>query len=81
MKKGLRITVRVLAVLLLLLLALLVAVQSPAVQTYLARKAVERFTGNLDADIEVGSLTVKPFDALVLRDGNPSTRSSSGMWS
>ena len=68
MKKGLRISLRVLAVLLLLLLALLVIVQSPAVQTYLARKAVEKFTGNMDADIEVGSVTVKPFDAVVLKD-------------
>jgi len=68
MKTGLRITLRVLAVLLLLLLALLVIVQSPAVQTRLARKAVERFAGNLDADIEVGAVTVKPFDAVVLRD-------------
>ncbi|MBQ9193117.1 MAG: translocation/assembly module TamB domain-containing protein [Bacteroidales bacterium] len=68
MKKGLRITFRVLAVLLLLLLALVVAVESPAVQTYLARKAVERFAGNIDADIEVGGVTVKPFDALVLRN-------------
>jgi len=68
MKKGLRITLRVLALLLLAMLAILIAAQSPVVQTWFARKAVERLTGHLDGDVEIGSVTVKPFDAVVLQD-------------
>ena len=68
MKKGLRITLWVLAALLLLLLAGLVAVQSPRVQTYLAKKALSSLSDKIDGDVTVGSIAVKPFDALVLQD-------------
>ena len=68
MKKGLRITVWILAAILLLLLLLLVVIQSPAVQTALARKAVGMFGDRIDADVQIGRIAVKPFDALVLED-------------
>ncbi len=68
MKKGLRITFWILAALLILLLALVVAVQSPAVQTALARKAVSRLSESLDGDISVGRISFRPFDAVTLED-------------
>ena len=68
MKKGLRITFWILAALLVLLLALVVAVQSPAVQTALARKAVDRLSENIDGDVSIGHIAVRPFDAVTLED-------------
>ena len=68
MKKGLRITLWVLALLLLLLLVGLVAIQSPRVQTALAKKAVAAYSKKIDGDIYIGSIAVKPFDAVVLQD-------------
>ena len=68
MKKALRITLWILAALLVLLLALVVAVQSPAVQTALARKAVDKLSGSIDGDISVGHIAIRPFDAVTLED-------------
>ena len=68
MKKGLRITVWILAAILILLLALVVAVQSPAVQTALARKAVGILADKIDGDISVGHIAIRPFDAVTLED-------------
>ena len=68
MKKGLRITAWILAAILILLLALVVAVQSPAVQTALARKAVGLLADKIDGDISVGHISVRPFDAVTLED-------------
>ena len=56
MKKGLRITGWILAAVLLLLLLLLVVIQSPAVQTALARKAVAKFGDRIDGDIRIGRI-------------------------
>ena len=68
MKKALRITLWILAALLILLLGLLIAVQAPAVQTALARKAVSRLSENIDGDISVGRISFRPFDAVTLED-------------
>ena len=68
MKKGLRITLWILAAILILLLGLVVAVQSPAVQTALARKVVERVADKIDGDIRIGHIAVRPFDAVTLDD-------------
>ena len=68
MKKGLRITLWVLSVLLLLLLLGLVAIQSPRVQTILTRRVIDAYADKIDGDIHVGSIAVKPFDAVVLQD-------------
>ena len=76
MKKGVRITLYVLAAVLILLLAGVIAIQSPRVQTALARRAVSLLEDRIDGDVEVGSVSVRPFDAVVLenvlvRDRNP----------
>ena len=68
MKKGLRITAWILAAILILLLALLVAIQSPKVQTALARKAVSVLADKIDGDVEVGYISVRPFDAVTLEN-------------
>ena len=68
MKKALRITLWILAALLILLLALVVAVQSPRVQTALARKAVSQLADSIDGDISVGHIAIRPFDAVTLED-------------
>ena len=68
MKKGLRITLWILAAILILLLGLLVAVQSPAVQTALARRAVDIVSDKIDGDISIGHIAVRPFDAVTLED-------------
>ena len=68
MKKGLRITLWILAALLILLLGLVVAIQSPAVQTTLARKVIDRVSDRIDGDISIGHIAVRPFDAVTLED-------------
>ena len=68
MKKGLRITLWILAAILILLLGLIVAVQSPAVQTALARRAVKTVSDKIDGDISIGHIAVRPFDAVTLED-------------
>ena len=68
MKRGIRITVWILAAVLILLLALVVAVQSPTVQTVLARKAIASLSDKIDGDITVGRISVRPFDAVTIQD-------------
>lgn len=68
MKKALRILLWILAAILVLLLALVVAIQSPKVQTALARKAVSRLSEQIDGDIHVGHIAIRPFDAVTLED-------------
>ena len=68
MKRGFRITLWILAAIVILLLALVVAVQSPTVQTALARKAVSVLADKIDGDIQVGHISVRPFDAVTLED-------------
>ena len=48
MKRGFRITLWILAAIIILLLALVVAVQSPTVQTALARKAITMLSDKID---------------------------------
>ena len=68
MKKGFKILAWILAAILILLLGLVVAVQSPRVQTALARKAVAKFADKIDGDISVGHIAVRPFDAVTIED-------------
>ena len=68
MRKALHIGMRVLAVLVLLLLAGLVAIQSPRVQTWLGRKVLEKVQAQLDARISVGAVSVQPFEAITLSE-------------
>ena len=68
MKRGFRITLWILAAIVILLLALVVAVQSPTVQTALARKAITMLSDKIDGDITVGRISVRPFDAVTLEN-------------
>ena len=68
MKKALKITAWVLALILLLLAAALVALQSPKVQTALGKRVVQRLEKKLDATIDFKLVSVRPFDAIVLED-------------
>ena len=68
MKRGLKITVWILGLLAVLLLASLVAIQSPAVQTALGRMLISRFEKNTDAQIQVGNISIRPLEAILLED-------------
>ena len=68
MKRFLKILAWLIGLLFLLILAGLVAAQSPKVQTALARKVTERLQERFPADISISLLTIRPFDALVIED-------------
>ena len=68
MKKVLRIIGTVLAVILLLVIGVGVAVQSPAVQTFVGKRVVAILKDKIDGDIHFEKIQVKPFDALVLKN-------------
>lgn len=68
MKKALRITVIVLGVLLAIILTAVIAVQHPKVQSTLARKAIDKFADKIDGTLSFDELSVKPFDAVVLKN-------------
>ena len=76
MKKALRITGIILGIILLIVLGMVVAVQHPKVQGALAKKAIEKFAKNIDGTFTFDEMSVKPFDAVVLKnvvllDNNP----------
>ena len=68
MKKALRVLLWILAAILILLLGLVVAVQSPRVQTALAKKAATLVADKIDGDISVGHIAIRPFDAVTVED-------------
>ena len=73
---GRKIVSRVFGVLLILLIGGMLALQLPAVQSYLARKAIERLTRNIDGDIRFESVQLRPFHGftargVVILDRNP----------
>ena len=68
MKKALKISLYILAALLLLLLGLLIAAQSPKVQTALAHKAINMLRESIDGELSVGRVTIKPLDAVYIED-------------
>ena len=67
MKKGLKITVWILTLLAVLLLAGLVAIQSPAVQTALGKRIIERFQKGTDATIQFKDISIRPTEAILLQ--------------
>ena len=67
-KKLWRILARVLEVALLLPAVLLVLLQLPSVQTSITRKAVSMLEGMTDARINVGSISLVPFNTLIVKD-------------
>lgn len=50
------------------LLAAILAVQLPQVQTFIADKVAQRLEGRLDGDISFDKIHVKPFNALVIKN-------------
>ena len=64
MKKGLRIVGILIGVVLLLLLGILVAFQSPKVQTALGKRIVASFENKIDGKIEFESIKILPFNAI-----------------
>ena len=68
MKKFLKIAGLVAGVLLALLLAGLILLQSPRVQTLAARKVISLLSDKVNGDITVGRILFRPFDAVILRD-------------
>ena len=68
MKKFLKITGLVAGIILALLLACLLLLQSPKVQTLVARKVIGVFSEKIDGDITVGKILFRPFNAFILKD-------------
>ncbi|MBO7544169.1 MAG: translocation/assembly module TamB domain-containing protein [Bacteroidales bacterium] len=54
--------------LLLLMLGVMLAAEIPAVQTFMAKNAAEKLEQYINGDVSIGSVKLKPFDAVVLHD-------------
>ena len=67
-KKIWKVLARVLELLMLLLLAVVMLIQLPSVQTSLCRKAISLVDGKFDAQISLGGIHFLPFRTLVLKD-------------
>lgn len=59
---------KVLAGILLVLLAALAAMQSPKAQTWVGKKAVDKLREKMDADISFKTVAIRPFEAITLDD-------------
>ena len=68
MRKVFRILGTILAVVLILVIGAFVAAQSPAVQTFIGKRAVAMLRGRIDGEITFEKIQVKPFDAIVLKN-------------
>ena len=68
MTKGLKITAWILGLLAVLLLAALVAIQSPAVQTALGKRIIDRFEKGTEATIQFRDISIRPLEAIILKD-------------
>ena len=72
MKKGLKISFKVLGwtlvTVFLLLLGALVAIQSPKIQSLIGKMVVQRFQDSMDADISFSEVSFNPFETLILKD-------------
>ena len=68
LKKALKIFWGIIVALLALLFACWILLQTPAVQTFVARKAVAALGDALNGRIEFSKVHLKPFTALVLKD-------------
>ena len=63
MRRVVKILAWLLGLFFLLILAGLVAIQSPRVQTFITNQVVERLRDRIDADLDIGLVTLRPFDA------------------
>ena len=68
MKKVLKIAGVVAGVILAFLLACLILLQSPKVQTLAARKVIGMLSDKINGDITIGKIHFRPFDAVILKD-------------
>ena len=68
MKKGLRIPLKAVSGILIVLLALLAAMQSPRIQSWAGSRVVERLRDKMDADITFNMVSIRPFEAITLDD-------------
>ena len=68
MKRFLKISAVVAGVLLACLLAALLLLQSPRVQTMAVRRVIAMLSDKIAGDISIGKIHVRPFDAVVLKD-------------
>lgn len=71
-----RVLSRIAGVLLVLVLAAILALQSADVQAFLARRVIERYIGDIDGEIQFESAQLRPFHGislkgLVITDRNP----------
>ena len=67
-KKVLKISLKVLAALLLILLSAAVALQSPAVQTWVGRKVLHALQDRMEGEITFDKIHIKPFNTLVVNN-------------
>ncbi len=65
-KKALKITLWILASLLLLVIVFIFSLQYRSVQTYIAKKAAKYLSRELETRVEIGGLYIKPFKSIVL---------------
>lgn len=63
-----KIVARIAGAIVVLVIAGLLAVQLPAVQTYLIRRAIAAYSDKIDADISFESLQVRPFHGTVIKN-------------
>ncbi|MCF0175209.1 MAG: translocation/assembly module TamB domain-containing protein [Bacteroidales bacterium] len=68
------------------LAAAVVALQFPSVQTCLTRRVMEKLAVSLDGDVEIGSVYLRPFNTLVLKnvivkDRNPAPEAGDTLFS
>jgi len=63
-----KIVTRIAGVVTVLLIAGVLALQSPAFQSYLVRKAIAAYADRIDADISFESLQVRPFHGTVIKN-------------
>ena len=68
MRRGVKIAAWILALLVVLLLAGLVAIQSPRVQTYIGKKVIASIQENTDARITLGNISIRPLEAILMED-------------
>ena len=68
MKKALKIVGWTLVVLLLLLVAAGVAIQSPTLQTAIGRRIAAALQEKTDAQVQIGMISIRPFNAVSLTD-------------
>uniref|UniRef100_UPI0040280F4B hypothetical protein n=1 Tax=Candidatus Cryptobacteroides bacterium TaxID=3085639 RepID=UPI0040280F4B len=68
LKKTVKIVYLTIMTIVALIVAALIAVQSPAVQTYMADKLLASLKNSIDGDITIGKIHVAPFKAVMLKD-------------